>query len=150
MPFPVGINFLLLRVLETSNCSNGGLQDTSAEVLHIILCEVIPESSESLGNVDIFDFISQLASSDFRNCHAPFPRPGITVETREAFLQTLRRDFPRELVPIVLAPWLYPEDSELSMDKLVSDSTAMSHTMVSMTPTRLRHSLGNSSYLIYY
>lgn len=56
--------------------------------------------------------------------------PGITAETREVFLQNLRRDFPRELVPIVLAPWLYPEDTELSMDKLVSDATAMSHAMV--------------------
>jgi CCR4-NOT transcription complex subunit 1 len=56
---------------------------------------------------------------------------GITNETKEVFLNNLRKDFPRDLVPIVLAPYLYADNTELSMDKLVSDAGNMSHNLVS-------------------
>nr|CAD7404198.1 unnamed protein product [Timema poppensis] len=54
---------------------------------------------------------------------------GISSETKEAFLKSVRRDFPRELVPVVLAPLLYPSNSDLPMDKLNQDTTAMSNTV---------------------
>ncbi|XP_066906424.1 CCR4-NOT transcription complex subunit 1 isoform X2 [Halyomorpha halys] len=86
-----------------SSATEGGLHDTTPEVLHIIITQVISDSSEQLG---------------------------VTSETKEAFFRNLCRDFPRDLVPIVLAPLLYSDNSELSMDKLLSDSMNMSHNMV--------------------
>jgi CCR4-NOT transcription complex subunit 1 len=56
--------------------------------------------------------------------------PGIVTETKETFLKSLRRDFPRELVPIVLAPLLYPSKPDLPMDKVNQDSSAMANAMV--------------------
>ncbi|XP_014252247.1 CCR4-NOT transcription complex subunit 1 isoform X3 [Cimex lectularius] len=91
---------------DSNNCSvsEGGLSDTSPEVLHIILSEI-----HKLNSLELF---------------------GLTAETKEAFLHNLRRDFPRDLVPIVLAPLLYSDNSELSMEKLLNDSNNMSHNMV--------------------
>ena len=66
------------------HCSEEGLHDTSPEILHLILTCVFEESTK----VDL--------SSD----------------TKEKFLKSLKRDFPRELVPVVLAPLLYPGDGE--------------------------------------
>jgi CCR4-NOT transcription complex subunit 1 len=60
-----------------------------------------------------------------------FSLPGIVAETKETFLKSLRRDFPRELVPVVLAPLLYPSKSDLPMDKVNQDSSTMTNTMVS-------------------
>ena len=57
--------------------------------------------------------------------------PGIVTETKESFLKSLRRDFPRELVPVVLAPLLYPSKLDLPMDKVNQDSSTMTNTMVS-------------------
>ena len=56
---------------------------------------------------------------------------GIAAETKETFLKNLRRDFPRELVPVVLAPLLYPYKPDLLMDKVNQDNTTMTNTMVS-------------------
>lgn len=55
---------------------------------------------------------------------------GVTAEVKEVFLKNLRRDFPRELVPVVLAPLLYPPDPDLPMDKLNQDSSNMANPMV--------------------
>jgi CCR4-NOT transcription complex subunit 1 len=57
--------------------------------------------------------------------------PGIVAETKESFLKSLRRDFPRELVPVVLAPLLYPSKPDLPMDKVNQDNSTMTNTMVS-------------------
>ena len=57
--------------------------------------------------------------------------PDIVAETKESFLKSLRRDFPRELVPVVLAPLLYPSKPDLPMDKVNQDSSTMTNTMVS-------------------
>lgn len=63
----------------------GGLHETTPEVLHLILSAVLQSYKEV----------------------------GLTKEVHEAFLRTLQRDFPKELVPVVLAPLLYPTDFEL-------------------------------------
>lgn len=63
--------------------------------------------------------------------HRPFS--GITSESKELFLNSLRRDFPRELVPVVLSPLLYPSlDFDLQIDKMTQESTAMTNNMVSL------------------
>nr|CAD7424776.1 unnamed protein product [Timema monikensis] len=96
---------LIVSYIETESSSTqqeGGLHDATPEVLHLILSNLLH------GNKDHF---------------------GISSETKEAFLKSVRRDFPRELVPVVLAPLLYPSNFDLPMDKLNQDTTAMSNTV---------------------
>lgn len=61
-----------------------GLHDSSPEVLHLILSYILEESN----------------------------KVELSSEAKEKFFKSLRRDFPRELVPVVLAPLLYPGDGE--------------------------------------
>lgn len=68
----------------------GGLQDCSPEVLQVIL--------------------SSLSHESF----------GLAIVTKELFLQRLRRDFPRDLVPVILAPLLYPDDTENPLEEMTS------------------------------
>lgn len=65
--------------------SEEGINDSSPEILHLILSFVFEESFK----------IEALS------------------DTKEKFLKNLKRDFPRELVPVVLAPLLYPGDGEV-------------------------------------
>jgi len=56
---------------------------------------------------------------------------GINQESKEAFLISLRRDFPRELVPVVLSPLLYPNlNYDIQADKMTEDSTTMANNLV--------------------
>jgi len=76
---------------ETSNKQHeGGLHDSLPQVLQLILSQVF---------------------------HATNPY-NLPVEAKEKFLKNLRRDFPRELVPVVLAPFLYPGDWETTQFKI--------------------------------
>ncbi|KAL4234231.1 CCR4-NOT transcription complex subunit 1 [Mactra antiquata] len=68
----------------------GGLQDIAIEVLHLLLAHLV-HSKEQFG---------------------------IGAEQKEAFLKTLRKDFPRDRVPVVIGPLLYPETEDISIDKL--------------------------------
>jgi len=68
----------------------GGLHDSLPQVLQLILSQVF---------------------------HATNPY-NLPVEAKEKFLKNLRRDFPRELVPVVLAPFLYPGDWETTQFKI--------------------------------
>ncbi|XP_076286498.1 CCR4-NOT transcription complex subunit 1 isoform X4 [Lasioglossum baleicum] len=67
-----------------------GLHDSLPEVLHLIL-------SQALYTANQF---------------------GLSSEAKEKFLKNLRRDFPRELVPVVLAPLLYPDNGETPQAKI--------------------------------
>ncbi|XP_014478138.1 PREDICTED: CCR4-NOT transcription complex subunit 1 isoform X5 [Dinoponera quadriceps] len=76
---------------ETSNKHHEeGLHDSSPEVLHLILSQAFHTAN-------------------------PYNLP---AEAKEKFLKNLRRDFPRELVPVVLAPLLYPGDGETPQSKI--------------------------------
>ncbi|KAG7189600.1 hypothetical protein KM043_017285 [Ampulex compressa] len=76
---------------ETSNKQHEeGLHDSSPEVLHLILSQAFHTGNQF----------------------------GLSSEAKEKFLKNLRRDFPRELVPVVLAPLLYPGDGETSKAKI--------------------------------
>lgn len=81
--------------------SEEGLHDSSPEILHLILTHVLleEESSSPLG----------LPNSS---------KVELSAETRLKFLKSLRRDFPRELVPVVLAPLLYPGDGETTQKSI--------------------------------
>ena len=83
---------------ENSKKQNEGLSDSSTEVLHLILFNVLEESN----------------------------RIEISSQLKEKLLKNLRRDFPRELVPVVLAPLLYPGDGEApQVSQKIMGSTQM-------------------------
>jgi CCR4-NOT transcription complex subunit 1 len=70
--------------------SEEGLHDSSPEILHLILTYIFEEST----------------------------KVELSLEAKEKFLKSLKRDFPRELVPVVLAPLLYPGDGEDSQKSI--------------------------------
>lgn len=70
----------------SSRQHEGGLHETTPEVVHLILSTILKNPKEV----------------------------GLTNDIHTTFLKTLQRDFPRELVPVVLAPLVYPEQCELA------------------------------------
>lgn len=80
---------------ESTLRQEGGLQDVAIEVLHLLVVHLIR-------NKDNF---------------------GIGNDQKEAFLTTLRKDFPHERVPVILGPLLYPESEDLAIDKLTDTSS---------------------------
>lgn len=46
-------------------------------------------------------------------------------------MQNLRRDFPLEVAPVLLAPLIYPDNPDRPMDKINQDMSSISNTMVS-------------------
>lgn len=70
----------------SSHQHEGGLHETSPEVLHLILSAVL-KSPKDVGLLN--------------NIHT-------------TFLKTLQRDFPKDIVPVVLSPLVYPEQCELA------------------------------------
>ncbi|XP_031558067.1 CCR4-NOT transcription complex subunit 1-like isoform X2 [Actinia tenebrosa] len=80
---------------DTGGGQEGGLSDIAIEVLHCLLTHVL---------------------------HGPRELVGVGEDQINAFLDTLRRDFPKERVPVVLAPLLYPNAPDLPANKLVPDS----------------------------
>lgn len=54
----------------------------------------------------------------------------ISADIKTIFWKILQRDFPREHVPIILAPLLYPNRHDLPMDKINSETTNMSNYLV--------------------
>lgn len=83
---------------ERTSQKEGGLHDTSPEILHLILSATLDKPKEL----------------------------GITPETLTEFIRSLQRDFPREHVPIVLAPLLYSTDTELSPSKMTTEGNISS------------------------
>lgn len=76
------------------------LQNTSPEILQLILTYIPEEAKDSK----------------------------LSLDTKEKLFNCLRRDFPRELVPVVLRPLLYPGDGEVSEDS--TDSIMATNQMV--------------------
>ncbi|XP_078524738.1 CCR4-NOT transcription complex subunit 1 isoform X6 [Lissotriton helveticus] len=81
----------------------GGFQDIAIEVLHLLLSHLL------YGQKGAF---------------------GVGLEQIDAFLKTLRRDFPQERCPVVLAPLLYPEKRDILMDRILPDSGGIAKTMM--------------------
>lgn len=76
---------------ETNNKHHeGGLQDSLPQVLQLIL-------SQAFHSANLYN---------------------LSADVKEEFRKSLRRDFPRELVPVVLAPYLYPGDGEILQFKI--------------------------------
>ncbi|XP_060110364.1 CCR4-NOT transcription complex subunit 1 isoform X4 [Heteronotia binoei] len=81
----------------------GGFQDIAIEILHLLLSHLL------FGQKGAF---------------------GVGQEQIDAFLKTLRRDFPQERCPVVLAPLLYPEKRDILMDRILPDSGGIAKTMM--------------------
>ncbi|XP_030313433.1 CCR4-NOT transcription complex subunit 1 isoform X11 [Calypte anna] len=88
---------------DVSGNQEGGFQDIAIEVLHLLLSHLL------FGQKGAF---------------------GVGQEQIEAFLKTLRRDFPQERCPVVLAPLLYPEKRDILMDRILPDSGGIAKTMM--------------------
>ncbi|GCB68586.1 hypothetical protein scyTo_0015232 [Scyliorhinus torazame] len=87
---------------DVSGNQEGGFQDIAIEVLHLLLSHLL------FGQKGAF---------------------GVGQEQIDAFLKTLRRDFPQERCPVVLAPLLYPEKRDILMDRILTDSGGIAKTM---------------------
>ncbi|XP_033929606.1 CCR4-NOT transcription complex subunit 1-like isoform X9 [Melopsittacus undulatus] len=81
----------------------GGFQDIAIEVLHLLLSHLLFEQKGAFG---------------------------VGQEQIDAFLKTLRRDFPQECCPVVLSPLLYPEKQDILMDRILPDSGGIAKTMM--------------------
>lgn len=55
---------------------------------------------------------------------------GISKEVKEVLLQNLRRDFPLEVAPVLLAPLIYSDNPDRPMDKINQDMSSISNSMV--------------------
>lgn len=75
---------------DMSSGFEGGFGDTAIEVLHLLLSHLLQGSEEDVG---------------------------VSQESINTFVDTLRRDFPRERVPVVLAPLLYREQLDITEDR---------------------------------
>ncbi|XP_053558399.1 CCR4-NOT transcription complex subunit 1 [Bombina bombina] len=89
--------------VDVSGSQEGGFQDIAIEVLHLLLSNLL------FGQKGAF---------------------GVGQEQIVAFLKTLRRDFPQERCPVVLAPLLYPQKRDILMDRILSDSGGIAKTMM--------------------
>ncbi|KAK9891930.1 hypothetical protein WA026_017413 [Henosepilachna vigintioctopunctata] len=85
----------------SSRQHEGGLHETTPEVLNLILSAILKSPKEV----------------------------GLTNDIHQTFLNTLQRDFPKDLVPVVLAPLVYPEQCELAPD-MSSDGPGLSGGML--------------------
>lgn len=83
-----------------SRQQEGGLHDTTPEVLHLILTSLAQD------------------------------KLSISVETKTIFWKRLQRDFPREHVPVILAPLLYPDRPDLPMEKVNQETTVMANNLL--------------------
>ncbi|XP_061215358.1 CCR4-NOT transcription complex subunit 1 [Neopsephotus bourkii] len=88
---------------DVSGSQEGGFQDIAIEVLHLLLSHLL------FGQKGAF---------------------GVGQEQIDAFLKTLRRDFPQECCPVVLSPLLYPEKQDILMDRILPDSGGIAKTMM--------------------
>ncbi|KAM9510044.1 CCR4-NOT transcription complex subunit 1-like isoform 11-T11 [Guaruba guarouba] len=88
---------------DVSGNQEGGFQDIAIEVLHLLLSHLL------FGQKGAF---------------------GVGQEQIDAFLKTLRRDFPQECCPVVLSPLLYPEKRDILMDRILPDSGGIAKTMM--------------------
>ncbi|XP_045149632.1 CCR4-NOT transcription complex subunit 1 isoform X3 [Echinops telfairi] len=100
---------------DVSGNQEGGFQDIAIEVLHLLLSHLL------FGQKGAF---------------------GVGQEQIDAFLKTLRRDFPQERCPVVLAPLLYSEKRDILMDRILPDSGGVAKTMMESSLADLMQEVG--------
>ncbi len=95
----------------------GGLADVSAEVLHLLLTHLLHSSKDQLG---------------------------IVAPQREAFLKTIKKDFPPDQVPVVLVPLLYSDTQDIGMDRIVNDNTNLPKAVMDGSLADMMQEMGYS------
>jgi hypothetical protein len=124
--------FLIVKlsphVIEHGASSDGITKDIGTEVLHFILTSTVSRSSEYFGKFRIKDFNNDSERREIL---------GLAPDTYESFLDCLRKDYSQETVPEILAPLLYKNTFDISVDMSI-DSLAK---MVSETLKFLHHLL---------
>ncbi|XP_025202841.1 CCR4-NOT transcription complex subunit 1-like isoform X4 [Melanaphis sacchari] len=103
--------------INTEQITGGGLHDSSPEVLHLILSHVFAVDDQ------IF---------------------GISKEVKEVLLKNLRRDFPLEVAPVLLAPLIYSDNPDRPMDKINQDMSSISNSMLDPSLADLVMEMGYS------
>lgn len=91
----------------------GGLHDTSPELLHLILTSITPPQSTPPTPTPTKPKPKPTAAISPPSPTPATPPSYITATQHAQFLRSLRRDFPLERVPVVLAPLVYPDCGEL-------------------------------------
>ena len=76
--------------VDFSSGLEGGLAEVAIEVLHLLLSHLLERPEEEVG---------------------------VNSEAIETFVRTMRQDFPRERVPVVLAPLLCREQQDITEDR---------------------------------
>ena len=73
---------------------------------------------------------------------------GVSDELRDSFLRTLKKDFPRDRVPAVLAPLLYPELSgDAAMDRLLYPTSVSASIPKSALDNSLASIISDSGFV---
>lgn len=62
----------------------------------------------------------------------------LAAVTKDLFLKRLRSDFPREVVPIVLAPLIYPDDTQTPLEEMTSADDMAAAMMENSLPDIIR------------
>lgn len=77
-----------------------------------------PNQEGSLNDIspELLQLILSLVS------HGKHPRFGLSDGAHQQFVKQLARDFPRDRVPLILAPLIYTEDTEVSVEKMSANS----------------------------
>ncbi|XP_050542433.1 CCR4-NOT transcription complex subunit 1-like [Daktulosphaira vitifoliae] len=101
----------------TDQVTEGGLHECSPEVLHLILNQVLKVDDQF----------------------------GIDKDIKKALLENLRRDFPLEVVPVLLAPLIYSEKLDCPMEKINQDISSISNTMLETSLADLVMEMGYSA-----
>ncbi|CAB3987607.1 CCR4-NOT transcription complex subunit 1 isoform X5 [Paramuricea clavata] len=95
----------------------GGLTDVAIEVLHLLLTYLL---------------------------YTPQKDVGIGEHQKQAFLDTLRKDFPSERVPVVLAPLLYQGVHDMPLSRFNVESSPVPKLMMEDDLSKLMHEIGYS------
>ncbi|CAG5118083.1 unnamed protein product, partial [Candidula unifasciata] len=96
----------------------GGLQDSDIEILHLLLSHLVTQREQF----------------------------GIAQETLDTFLKAVRREFPRERVPAIVSPFIYPSVEDITGKKLADIST-MKKTMTEVSIAEIMMESGYSCTL---
>jgi CCR4-NOT transcription complex subunit 1 len=96
----------------------GGLGDVAIEVLHMLLCHILQHTEDQLS---------------------------IPSDTVELFIQALRRDFPQDRVPVILAPLLYREHLDITEDRLIPVTATLPSSVSSIELADIIKDVGYSA-----
>ena len=132
--------------------AEGGLQDVATEVLHLIIFHLIHDQNNATAPSSATeDAVTNKKPQQQQQQQPPTPSSsllGVSEELRDSFLRTLRKDFPRDRVPAVLAPLLYAESSgDAAMDRLLYPTSVSASIPKSALDNSLASIISDSGFV---